>query len=82
LTLQCRLRKRHIFRPKGELIFMDKRAFGKAAEPEVLRQGNAMAVQSRRGRRPSPRRFSALALKGMTGLVSDARSRRHLEAFL
>jgi hypothetical protein len=41
---QRRLGERHILRQKGELIFMDKRAFGKAAEPQALKQANAMAA--------------------------------------
>jgi hypothetical protein len=39
---QRRLGKRHILRQKGELIFMDKRAFGKAAETQALKQVDAM----------------------------------------
>jgi hypothetical protein len=41
---QRRLGERHILRQKGELIFMDERAFGKAAEPQALEQANAMAA--------------------------------------
>src|SRR5258706_16239376 len=41
---QRRLGERHILRQEGELIFMDKRAFGKAAEPQALKQANAMAA--------------------------------------
>ena len=41
---QRRLGERHILRQKRELIFMDKHAFGKAAEPQALKQTNAMAA--------------------------------------
>jgi hypothetical protein len=43
-TEQRRLGERHILRQKCELIFMDQRAFGKAAEPQALEQANAMAA--------------------------------------
>jgi len=39
-----RLGERHILRQKGKLIFMDKRALGKAAEPQALKQAYAMAA--------------------------------------
>src|SRR4029077_21264851 len=68
---QRRLRERHIPRQKGELTFMDKRAFGKAAEPHALEQANAMAAQAWLIRRPPQRRVRMLALKGAAGLTSS-----------
>ena len=41
---QRRLGERHLLRQKRELIFVDERAFGKAAEPQALKQANAIAA--------------------------------------
>ena len=73
---QRRLGEGHLLRQKRELVFVDKRAFGEAAEPQALEQANAMAAQTRRIGRPPQRRFRVLALKGAAGLTSSTRPAR------
>ena len=73
---QRRLRERHVFGHKRELVLVDERAFGEAAKSHALEQGGAVAAQARRIPRPPQRRFRVLTLEGTAGLASRARSAR------
>ena len=73
---QRRLGEGHLLRHKRELIFMDERAFGKAAQPETLEQANTAAAQSRGIAGPPQRRLRMMALEGAAGQASGAPSAR------
>jgi hypothetical protein len=61
---QCRLSEWELLRHDRELIFMDQRPFGKAAQSETLKQANPLAAQARGIRGPAERRLGTSALEG------------------
>src|SRR4029077_11227669 len=60
----------------GELVLVDQRPFGKAAQPEALEQANPIAAEARGIGRPAQRRFRMSALEGAAGETSSARPAR------
>ncbi|HWW87422.1 MAG TPA: hypothetical protein VNZ26_27680, partial [Vicinamibacterales bacterium] len=55
------------------MILVDKRPFGKAAQPEALEQANAISGQARSIGRSAQRRLRVSALKGAPGQTSSTR---------
>jgi hypothetical protein len=61
---QRRLGEGHLPGYHGELVFMDKRSFSKATQPETLEQANSFVAHARGIRRPAERRLGTSALEG------------------
>jgi hypothetical protein len=69
---QRSLGERKLLRHDGELVLMDKRPFGKTAQPEALEQACPISGQARSVGRSAQRRVRAPALEGAAGQTSSA----------